>query len=183
MVQWLESRSLLERSCVRFPSSLLNQIKKQLCYDQFGEGIKYIHTQPTSSLIKKSSIYFNVFLIRYELRIKNRIQTDIWDKLSFKIHIIKLFSWFYFVKDRRCFTNHLAYPTDIIMILQGCTIMFLLVDYVLRNDSCYALKRRQPAYVNRTRCKQTNKSNLIEYVLYNYQCFFKYIILTKKVGF
>lgn len=39
-------------------SELLNQIKKQLCYDQFGEGIKYIHTQPNNSLIKKSSIYF-----------------------------------------------------------------------------------------------------------------------------
>lgn len=103
-VQLSESRSLLERSCVRFPASLLNQIKKLLCYDQFGEGLKYIHTQPTNSLIKKSSIYFNVFLIRYELRIKNRIQTDIWDKLSFKIHIIRLFSWFYFVKERRCYT-------------------------------------------------------------------------------
>lgn len=104
-------------SCVRFPASSLNQIKKQLCYNQFREGIKYIHTQPTNSLIKKSSIYFNVFLIRYELRIKNRIQTDIWNKLSFKIRIIRLFSWFYFVKDRKYFTNHLIYPTDIIIIL------------------------------------------------------------------
>lgn len=144
MVHWLESRSLLERSCVRFSASLLNQIKKQLCYDQFGEGIKYIHTQPTNSLIKKSSIYFNVFLIRYELRIKNRIQTDIWDKLSFEIRIIRLFSWVYFVKDRNYFTNHLVYHTDIIMILLRCTIMFLLVEYVLRNVSCNALKRRQP---------------------------------------
>lgn len=145
MVQWLESRSLLQRSRVRFSASLLNQIKKQLHQDQFGEGIKYILTQPTNSLIK-SSIYLNIFLIIYVLRIKNRIQTDIWDKLSFKIRIIRLFSWFYFEKDRKYsyFTNHLVYPTDIIKILQGCTIMFLLVEYVLRNVSCNALKRRQP---------------------------------------
>lgn len=94
----------------------LTEAKKKLCNDQFCEGIRHIHTQPTNSRMKNSLTYYIILSIRYKLQINKTHTTDAWEKLRFRVRSI-VFYLFYFMVDRTYSTNHLVYLIDISVIM------------------------------------------------------------------